>query len=154
MGNRELWIGGVQLSSGYMNNRQKTEEAFRPNPFKDVPGDYLYRTGDLTSRKLDGSYEYHGRKDNQVKIRGFRVELGEIEAVIGTHPCVNETAVIAVDYISGQKQLFAWVSGNKVDDSELKECVTKKLPYYMVPHRFEWVTVLPKTQMGSLIEKF
>ena len=125
----ELWIGGVQLSSGYMNNRQKTEEAFKPNPFKDVPGDYLYRTGDLTSRRPDGSYEYHGRKDNQVKIRGFRVELGEIEAVLGTHPCVNETAVIAVDYIQGQKQLFAWVSGNKVDDSELKKCISKKLPY-------------------------
>ncbi|APM38917.1 non-ribosomal peptide synthetase [Clostridium kluyveri] len=149
----ELWIGGVQLSSGYMNNRQKTEEAFKPNPFKDVPGDYLYRTGDLTSRRPDGSYEYHGRKDNQVKIRGFRVELGEIEAVLGSHPCVNETAVVAVDYIQGQKQLFAWVSGNKVDDSELKKCVTKKLPYYMVPHRFEWVTVLPKTPNGKLDRK-
>lgn len=149
----ELWIGGIQLAKGYLNNRQKTEEAFKPNPFQDVPGDYIYRSGDLTTRRADGCYEYHGRIDNQVKIRGFRVELGEIEAVLGGHPSVDEAAVLAVDYIEGQKQLVAWVSGNKITDSDLKECISKKLPYYMLPHRFERLDVLPKTPNGKLDRK-
>ncbi|MCB2361941.1 non-ribosomal peptide synthetase [Clostridium estertheticum] len=149
----ELWIGGVQLAKGYLNNRQKTEEAFKPNPFKGIPGEYLYRTGDLTTRRADRSYDYLGRIDNQVKIRGFRVELGEIEAVLGGHSCVDEAAVIAVDYIEGQKQLIAWLAGDKVTDSELKECISKKLPYYMIPHHFEWINVLPKTPNGKLDRK-
>ena len=149
----ELWIGGVQVAKGYKNNKQKTEEAFKPNPFKEIPGNYLYRTGDLTTKRADGSYEYLGRIDNQIKIRGFRVELGEIEAVLGAHPRVNEVAIIAVDYIEGQKQLIAWMAGNKVNDNELKEFILRKLPYYMVPHHFEWTAVLPKTPNGKLDRK-
>ncbi|CUU48524.1 non-ribosomal peptide synthetase [Clostridium beijerinckii] len=149
----ELWIGGIQLAKGYKNNKEKTEESFKPNPFKEIPGDYLYKTGDLTTKKPDGSYEYLGRIDNQVKIRGFRVELGEIEAVLGAHPNVNEVAVIAVDYIEGQKQLIAWMAGNRTDDSKLKEFILRKLPYYMVPHHFEWIAALPKTPNGKLDRK-
>ncbi|WP_026883488.1 non-ribosomal peptide synthetase [Clostridium akagii] len=149
----ELWIGGIQIAKGYKNNVQKTEEAFKPNPFKEVSGHYLYRTGDLTTRRSDGSYEYLGRIDNQVKIRGFRVELGEIEAVLGCHPFVNEVAVIAVDYVDGQKQLMAWISGTKVSDSELKEFISKKLAYYMIPHHFQWMNILPKTPNGKLDRK-
>ncbi|AQR95352.1 non-ribosomal peptide synthetase [Clostridium saccharoperbutylacetonicum] len=149
----ELWIGGIQLAKGYKNNKEKTEEAFKPNPFKEIPGEYLYKTGDLTTKLSDGSFDYLGRIDNQVKIRGFRVELGEIEAVLGAHPSINEAAVIAVDYIDGQKQLIAWVSGNKVDDNELKEFISKKLTYYMIPHRFEWLAILPKTPNGKLDRK-
>jgi len=149
----ELWIGGIQLAKGYKNNKEKTEEAFKTNPFKEIPGEYLYRTGDLTTKLPDGSYEYLGRIDNQVKIRGFRVELGEIEAVLGAHPDVNEVAVIAVDYTDGQKQLIAFISGNEVNDNELKEFISKKLTYYMIPHRFEWMSILPKTPNGKLDRK-
>ena len=149
----ELWLGGIQLAKGYLNNRQKTEEAFKPNPFDDVPGDYLYRTGDLTSRRADGSYKYHGRIDNQIKIRGFRVELGEIEAVLAGHPSVAEAAVLAVDNSAGQKQLIAWISGKKATDSELKDFIAAKLPRYMIPHRFEKLHVLPKTPNGKLDRK-
>ena len=149
----ELWIGGIQLAKGYKNNKEKTEEAFKPNPFKEIPGEYLYKTGDLTTKKPDGSYEYLGRIDNQVKIRGFRVELGEIEAVLGVHPSVNEVAVIAVDYIEGQKQLIAWMAGNRTEDGDLKEFILRKLPYYMVPHHFEWTAALPKTPNGKLDRK-
>lgn len=149
----ELWIGGIQLAKGYKNNKEKTEEAFKRNPFNEIPGEYLYKTGDLTTKLPDGSFDYLGRIDNQVKIRGFRVELGEIEAVLGAHPCVNEAAVIAVDYIDGQKQLIAWISGNQVEDNELKEFISKKLTYYMIPHRFEWLSILPKTPNGKLDRK-
>ena len=72
----ELWIGGIQLAKGYLNERDKTAEAFKPNPFSEIPGEVLYRTGDLAEKLPDGSYEYHGRIDQQVKIRGLRIELG------------------------------------------------------------------------------
>ncbi|GAE87152.1 amino acid adenylation domain-containing protein [Acetivibrio straminisolvens] len=146
----ELWIGGIQLAKGYLKDPERTSEAFRPNPFKEIPGEFLYRTGDLTRVREDGSFEYHGRIDNQVKIRGFRIELGEIEAVLSSHSNVNEAAVVVIDEGEGQSQLVACLSGKITEESELKEFIGKKLPYYMIPHRIEWLESLPKNPNGKL----
>ncbi|WP_431167924.1 hypothetical protein, partial [Tenacibaculum halocynthiae] len=40
----ELYLGGVGLSSGYINNLELTEERFISNPFGEGR---LYKTGDL-----------------------------------------------------------------------------------------------------------
>ncbi len=115
----ELWIGGVQLAKGYLKDQQRTDDAFRLNPFSHIPGKHLYKTGDLAMELPDGSFEYHGRIDHQVKIRGFRVELGEIESVLNSHPAINEAAVLAVDYENGQKRLIACLAGSKVDNQQI-----------------------------------
>jgi fengycin family lipopeptide synthetase B len=149
----ELWIGGVQLAKGYLNDLQRTSEAFRPNPFPEIPGEHLYKTGDLALELPDGSFEYHGRSDHQVKIRGFRVELGEVESVLNTHPAVREAAVLAVDYGSEQKRLVAWLSGYKVDNRQIKQHLSRQLPDYMIPQRVEWLPSLPKNHNGKLDRK-
>ncbi|RBW63437.1 non-ribosomal peptide synthetase, partial [Tenacibaculum sp. E3R01] len=71
----ELYIGGVGLSSGYINNVTLTEERFIANPFGEGR---LYKTGDIVRWLPEGDLEYLGRNDHQVKIRGYRIELGEI----------------------------------------------------------------------------
>jgi len=149
----ELWIGGVQLAKGYLKDAQRTAEAFRLNPFSHVPGEYLYKSGDLAMELPDGSFEYHGRIDHQVKIRGFRVELGEIESVLNSHPVINEAAVLAVDYEHGQKRLIACLAGSKIDNQQIKEFLAQRLPDYMIPHRWEWLASLPKTHNGKLDRK-
>jgi fengycin family lipopeptide synthetase B len=150
----ELWIGGIQLAKGYLNDSERTSDAFRVNPFSDIPGDHLYHTGDLTKELPDGSIEYHGRIDHQVKIRGFRIELGEIESVLNLHPEVREAAVLAIDYGDGQKRLLAWVSGAKaVDQRQIKQFLNQTLPQYMIPQRVEWLPSLPKNHNGKLDRK-
>ncbi|MCE3199739.1 amino acid adenylation domain-containing protein [Paenibacillus sonchi] len=149
----ELWIGGIQLAKGYLYNPEKTREAFHPNPFPEIPGEFIYRTGDLTVKRADGSYEYHGRTDNQVKLRGFRVELGEIEAVLGSHDHVAEAAVIVTQPAPGQQLLLACLAGKQVPDQEIKNFAVRKLPYYMIPHRVEWLPRLPKNSNGKLDRK-
>ncbi|KAE8848574.1 hypothetical protein PTNB85_02417 [Pyrenophora teres f. teres] len=77
----ELLIEGHTLARHYLNQAEKTAEAFIPRPAW-LPWnrcDRLYRTGDLVQYMPDGSMLFLGRKDTQVKIRGQRVELGEIE---------------------------------------------------------------------------
>ncbi|MGH3931824.1 MAG: methyltransferase, partial [Pseudonocardiaceae bacterium] len=41
----------------------------------------------------DGTLEFLGRRDTQLKIRGHRTELGEIEAVLETHPQIGRAVV-------------------------------------------------------------
>ena len=149
----ELWIGGVQLAQGYLKQPERTAAAFRPNPFADIPGKTLYRSGDLAKALPDGTIEYHGRIDHQIKIRGFRVELGEIENVLMLHPAIHEAAVLAIDYESGQKRLIAGVVGAEMPARDLKLFLAKKLPHYMVPARIEWLPNLPKNHNGKLDRK-
>ncbi len=151
----ELWIGGVQLAKGYLNAPEKTAECFKANPFKEIPGDYIYKTGDLAGKMPDGSLEYHGRVDQQVKIRGFRIELGEIESVLSAVEGVEEAAVTVNEEPegSGQRFLAAWLSGVRLGDTELKREIARKLPEYMIPHRIHWMESLPKNANGKLDRK-
>jgi non-ribosomal peptide synthetase component F len=60
-------------------------------------GERVYRTGDLGRCLTNGKIEIVGRVDTQVKIRGFRVEIEEVEAVLRTHPNLQEVAVTTRD---------------------------------------------------------
>lgn len=105
----ELYIGGVSLARGYLNQPELTTERFIPNPFSPNLETRLYKTGDLVRYLPDGNIEFLERIDNQVKIRGFRIELGEIESVLTDHPHVQQAVVTATKEVSGNKHLVAYV---------------------------------------------
>lgn len=71
----ELWIGGLGVAKGYVDDPRLTQEKF----VVDERGRW-YRTGDLGRFWHDGTLEFLGRSDTQIKLRGHRIELGEIEA--------------------------------------------------------------------------
>jgi amino acid adenylation domain-containing protein len=104
--NGELCVGGVGVGRGYLNDPERTAQAFLPDPFSGEPGARLYRTGDLARFLPDGNIEFLGRIDHQVKIRGFRIELEEIETVLEGHPGVRESAVLAREDVPG---ISAWL---------------------------------------------
>ncbi|MCB0165295.1 MAG: amino acid adenylation domain-containing protein [Anaerolineae bacterium] len=161
----ELYIGGVQLTRGYLNQPGLTAERFIPHPF--ATGERLYRTGDLARYIPNGSdrpvIEFRGRVDHQIKIRGFRVELGEIEAVLNQHPAIQASAVIAREDQPGDKRLVAYLvngqpsSANRyqatIDQTlipDLREHVKRQLPDYMIPATFMILEELPLSPNGKV----
>jgi amino acid adenylation domain-containing protein len=149
----ELYIGGKCLARGYINRPELTASRFIWNPFRNNPGERLYRTGDIARYLSDGSIEYLGRSDNQLKVRGFRIEPGEIESVLGRHPGVRETAVIARKDKSGSNRLLAYVVLNMapaITTNELRNFLTQRLPDYMVPSAFVVLDSLPLTPSGKV----
>jgi FkbM family methyltransferase len=105
----ELYIGGLNVTRGYLHRPDLTAERFIPNPFSERPGSRMYNSGDLARYLPDGNIEFLGRSDDQVKIRGYRIEPGEIELALRRHPDVREVAVLAREDIDGQKRLVAYV---------------------------------------------
>jgi len=103
----EIYIGGEGVARGYLNRPELTAERFVQSPF--LPGDRLYKTGDLARYLPDGNIEFQGRNDFQVKIRGFRIELGEIEAKLAEHPSVRNAVVVARQEEDGGKRLVAYI---------------------------------------------
>ncbi|TMO73619.1 hypothetical protein CWC16_19615, partial [Pseudoalteromonas sp. S3776] len=88
----ELYIGGVGMAMGYLNQPELTAERFIANPYYSKQhansSPVLYKTGDLVRRLPDGKLVFVGRTDSQIQVRGHRVELSEIEQVIAAQPRV------------------------------------------------------------------
>ncbi|HET8845530.1 MAG TPA: amino acid adenylation domain-containing protein, partial [Ktedonobacteraceae bacterium] len=150
----EIYIGGAGLARGYAGRPDLTAERFVPHPFSVVPGDRLYRSGDLARYREDGTIEYAGRIDHQVKIRGFRVEPGEIETVLGRHPALQDVAVIVREDTPGNRRLVAYVVARSITQgysvNDLRAFAGRHLPDYMVPSAFVFMDALPLTTNGKL----
>jgi amino acid adenylation domain-containing protein len=152
----ELHVSGAGLARGYLNQPELTALKFVPDPFSNEPGARLYKSGDLARLLPDGDIEFAGRLDHQVKIRGFRIELGEIEAVLGGHPAIRETVVLAQEERSGEKRLVAYLVAHQnaeLSISELRDFVGEKLPDYMTPALFVTLDALPLTPNGKVDRK-
>ena len=138
----ELLIAGPQVGLGYLNQPQKTAEAF-----VQWDGKRVYRTGDIVRYRYDGEIEFVGRKDGQVKIRGFRIELKEVEAVIRQFEGVKDATVQAFDYPSGGKFIAAYiVSDQKIDIQALNAFIMDQKPPYMVPAVTMQIDAIPLNQ--------
>jgi iturin family lipopeptide synthetase A len=152
----EIWVSGLGVGRGYLNDEEKTIEAFGTDPFAAARGVRLYKTGDLGSWLPDGTVEFFGRKDYQVKIRGFRIELAEIENQLAAHPAVKEAVVVDREDEAGNKYLCAYVKApsaasiSSPDPAELKEYLSASLPDYMIPAHFVTLEKIPLTANGKV----
>ncbi|MFI0480753.1 amino acid adenylation domain-containing protein [Actinomadura sp. 9N215] len=142
----ELYVRGPTVMRGYWNDPDRTERALVR-----LPGaqGVFYATGDLVRVDGDGVHHFHGRRDDQVKSAGHRIELGEVEIVLHGHPSVAECAVLAVPDPDITNRIVGSVVAPGVSAAELARHCARRLPPYMVPHRFELLDSLPKTSTGK-----
>ncbi len=149
----ELYIGGIGVGRGYLNNAERTAEVFLPDTFSGEPGKRLYQTRDRARYLPDGSIQFLGRSDNLIKIRGLRIEPSEIEVVLERHPAIQETVVLARETGDGNRFLVAYIvpTQDKAPTSEeLRAWLRMKLPEYMIPTIFMQLDVMPLNANGKL----
>lgn len=145
----ELCIAGVGLARGYLQQPELTELRFSPDPFN--PGEKMYHTGDLARWLEDGNLDFIRRIDSQVKIRGYRIELKEIEKNLLEHPLVKEALVIDQEDDNSLKYLSAYViSKDKLSINQLRQFLTHRLPSYMIPAYFVFITEFPLLGNGKI----
>lgn len=153
----ELYLGGVGVTRGYLNNPDLTKERFVINPFqteqekKDNFNGLLYKSGDLVKLTRKGDLEYIGRNDFQVKIRGFRIELEEISTRLSQMPEVKQSIILVKEHSDDIKYLVAYyISDAPIDSSNIRNYMEQYLPDYMIPSFFMHLSEFPLTLNGKL----
>lgn len=129
---------------GYINLPEETERAF---------GGGMYRTGDLARIDENGNYVLLGRSGDMIKINGNRIEPAEIEASV--------KQVLGVDWVAargfeenGKSFLCAYYTADiEVDSDQLRESLSKRLPYYMIPSYYIKIDKVPLNRNGKMDRK-
>jgi len=134
----ELLIEGPTLARGYLDDIDRTREAFIENPAWAQQSRNpecelkrrMYKTGDLVRyRTSNGMLYFIGRKDTQVKHHGQRIELGDIEHHVRACLSVKRGMVVMpkAGLCSGRLVAAIWLEGTStVDDSKQPLLVDKK----------------------------
>ncbi|OOM76970.1 plipastatin synthase subunit C [Clostridium puniceum] len=145
----DLYLSGVCLTPGYINNEALNNEKFIENPY--INGEIMYKTGDTCSLGSDGNIVYHGRSDSQIKLRGYRIELGEIERRIEELFNVKSIVLPLTNPSTGIVDLCAYYSGmKKLSLKDMKEELKKFLPDYMIPEYVVKIDNMPLTTSGKI----
>lgn len=145
----ELYIGGVQLMTGYWADDSLTARVLRQDV---VPGETLYRTGDLVYRMDDGDYVYVDRADRVIKRSGVRISLVELSSTLSQLHHVTAAACLTFDH-DGELGIVAFVTlDEELSALELRRAAGTVLPANMVPDRIEVVDALPLNRSNALDE--
>ncbi|MBB4912874.1 non-ribosomal peptide synthetase [Actinophytocola algeriensis] len=147
----ELFVGGDRLAIGYHNDPELTASRFLDDPFSEVPGARMYRTGDRVRTLPSGALEFLGRTDAEVKIRGYRVNLTESQVVLAADPEVAEAVVVAVGD-PGARSLIGFVRPGTagLDADALRERSWERAPRHVVPDKILVVDTYPTGPTGKV----
>lgn len=166
----ELWVSGVGLAKGYLNQPQLSAERF---PVRD--NRRFYRTGDLVRCNGQGLIEFVGRQDSQISLNGFRIELNDIrtqllqypgaqQAVVLTHSSLKQASTDGDSPYESQQSgdtkspaqaneyIVAYIAG-EVNSTEVKAWLKQKLPGYMLPKEVICLPEIPLNANGKLDEQ-
>ncbi|MDR3223011.1 MAG: AMP-binding protein [Methanobrevibacter sp.] len=131
----ELWVGGLGITKGYLNNSELTKEKFIKK------GDISYfKTGDLARCDKNGEYHLIGRIDNQIKIRGQKIEPNEIENSIPSNLGLKKIVPTIKKMENNQYLCLYFTTHEKLTNKKvidlkkrLNEHLKDKLPKWMLP---------------------
>jgi carnitine-CoA ligase len=132
--------------AGYQRMPEKSVEAWQ---------NLWFHTGDAGRFDSRGRLYFVDRIKDCIRRRGENISSFEIEQVIGSHPNVAESAVVAVKATDqgGEDEIKACVvlkpAATLAPEALLDFC-QERMPRFAVPRFVEFVDALPKTATGKL----
>lgn len=143
----ELWVSTPRMMKGYASS-----EGGVSSPALDgwLP------TRDMGWIDDDGYIFLAGRKDDMIIRGGENIAPAEIEAVLYSHPAVEEVAVIGIPDVEWGQRVMAVVvlrPNLKPTAEDIIEFCRQRLASFKKPEIVRFVDALPKNQLGKVLKK-
>ncbi|MDN5802127.1 MAG: AMP-binding protein [Psychrobacter sp.] len=141
----EMCIKGPNITSGYLNKDNTN----------DFTSDGYFRTGDIISMDERGYITLLDRKKDMVLVSGFNVFPNEIESVMLDYKGIVDCAVIGIpDERQGEAvKIYVVPADNNVTKSAIKEFALDNMTGYKCPRHIEFVSELPKSNVGKVLRQ-
>ncbi len=142
----EIWVSTPRLMKGYANDEGGADSPVR---------DGWLPTRDMGWIDEDGYIFLGGRKDDMIIRGGENIAPAEVEAVLQSHPAVEEAAVIGFKNEEWGEQVGAIVvlrPGKRVSATDLEEFCHQQMASFKKPEIIRFVEELPKNQMGKVLK--
>lgn len=143
-----LWHRTPATMTGYLNLPEKTAEV--------LTKDGWYISGDVFRRDAEGAYYFVGRSDDMFNCGGENIYPGEVEAVLESHPAIQQSCVLPVpDAIKGQKPVAFVVATpqSNVEEDDIKKFALARAPAYQHPRRVFFLDAMPLAGPGKIDRK-
>ncbi len=144
----ELWVRGPQVMKGYLNNPEATAAT--------LDSDGWLHTGDVAIIDEDHHMTIVDRVKELIKYNGFQVPPAELEALLITHPEVNDVAVIGIpDESAGElpKAFIVSSPGSEVTAEDLQAFVAEHVASYKHIRLVEFIDEIPKSASGKILRR-
>jgi crotonobetaine/carnitine-CoA ligase len=136
--------------SGYLDDPAATEQAWRGGWF---------HTGDIVNRSAEGTLHFVDRRKNIIRRSGENIAAAEVEALLQTHPLVDQVAVLAAPDEIREEEVLACVVLREEGRADVDAAVrilfdfcNARLAYYKAPG-WIWVTDHIPTTATQKIQK-
>lgn len=141
----EIAVKSPAAISGYDGLPEVNKEVFR---------DGYFFTGDLGKQDKEGLLYLIGRKKFFINKGGYKIHPHEIEALLESHPAVEEAVVVGVPTTYGDEKVKAVIVLKALcSERELIEFCRGKIADFKIPSVVEFRESLPKSPTGKIRRK-
>ena len=135
------------VMTGYLNDKEKTAEAFERGWF---------HSGDLGRFDEEGYLYVVDRKKDMIKTGGENVASREVEEVLYQHPDVVEAAVVGLPDPKWIEVVAAFIvkkTGSAATEDDIITFAKNKLAGFKCPKKIIFIEALPKNPSGKILKR-
>ncbi|CAN8245290.1 unnamed protein product [Cochlearia groenlandica] len=144
----ELCVRSQCVMQGYFKNKEETD--------KTIDEQGWLHTGDIGYIDDDGDIFIVDRIKELIKYKGFQVAPAELEAILLTHPSVEDVAVVPLpDEEAGEIPVACVVINSKAKEKEedILNFVASNVAHYKKIRAVHFVDSIPKSLSGKIMRR-
>lgn len=144
----EIWVRGPNVMLGYLNRPDATAET--------LDADGFLHTGDIGVHHVDGYFTIVDRLKELIKYHGYQIAPAELEALLLSHPKIQDAAVIGVRGDDGEeipKAFVVMAPGAGLTAEDVMAFVAGQVAPHKKVRRVEFIDVVPKSTSGKILRK-
>ncbi|XP_006297290.2 4-coumarate--CoA ligase 4 [Capsella rubella] len=144
----ELCVRGHQLMKGYLNDPEATART--------IDKDGWLHTGDIGFVDDDDEIFIVDRLKELIKFKGYQVAPAELEALLISHPDIDDAAVVAMKDEVADEVPVAFVvrsEGTQLSEDDVKSYVNKQVVHYKRIKMVFFIEAIPKAVSGKILRK-